>query len=379
MKKTQSPAENQQAPTTKEIIDRVMTREETIEIPQKPKSGNKLAKRIGVVLFVILNAVVLFFIARDALSKEPPPMEPFSFVNILFLLGGILCLVVVLGCETLKYMLMMRYLGEKVSVRHAFSVAALGKYYDCITPSGAGGQPFQIWYLHSEGYSIGASSAMPLTGFFTMQFGFVGLCLIMFTFFNGALKDPTMKITAYVGVFAYMVVPVMIIISGYAPKIAMRIVAFFVRIGAFLHIVKNPNYTIMKAVKSLSSYSRNLRRISSNKRLLIKLLLLSLLFQTAMCSMPFFAIHTFGGNVDYFTALAQCTFIMAAITLIPTPGNSGAAEGAFYLIFSTFWPTLIWRFLCYYSFIIIGVGIYGYNALVKLKERKKAKNHDESI
>ena len=169
----------------------------------------------------------------------------------------------------------------------------------------------------------------------------------------------------------------MIIISGFAPKIAMRIVAFFVRIGAFLHIVKNPNHAIMKSVKTLNSYSRDIKKITANKRLLIKLLLLSLLFQTAMCSMPFFAIHTFGGTIDYFTALALCTFIQAAISLIPTPGNSGAAEGAFYIIFSTFWPTMLWRFLCYYSFIIIGVLIYAYTAFVKFKERKKAKQIED--
>lgn len=369
-----------EAHSAKEIIDSVMSDDEILPIePQKPKTGSKLAKRIGILLFVIMNAVVIFFIARDALANKPPPMEPFSFTNILFLLGGILCLAVVLGCETFKYVLMMRHLGEKVSVRHAFSTAALGKYYDCITPSGAGGQPFQIWYLRSNGYSIGAASAMPLSGFFTMQFGFAGLCLIMFTLFNGAMKDPALKITAYVGAVAYLVVPVMIIISGFAPKIAMRIVAFFVRIGAFLRIVKNPNHAIMKSVKSLSSYSKNIKRITSNKRLLIKLLLLSLVFQAAMCSMPFFAIHTFGGKIPYFEALALCTFIQAAISLIPTPGNSGAAEGAFYIIFSTFWPTLMWRFLCYYSFIIIGVLIYGYNALIKLLERKKGKQiNDQS-
>ena len=365
-------------PTTEEIIEEAMSEDtDVIEEPQKPKGTSKLVKRIGVAVFVVINAVVIYFIAKDALSKDPPPMQPFTFTNILFLLGGILCLVTVLGCETLKYILMMRHLGEKVSVRHAFSTAALGKYYDCITPSGAGGQPFQIWYLHSNGYSAGAASAMPLSGFVTMQFGFSGLCLIMFVFFNGALQDAALKITAYVGAVAYMVVPVMILISGFAPKIAMRIVAFFVRIGAFLHIVKEPNRTIMKSVKTLGSYSRNLKKITSNKKLLVKLLLLSLLFQTAMCSMPFFAIHTFGGTIGYFKALALCTFIQAAISLIPTPGNSGAAEGVGYLVFSTFWPTMIWRVLCYYSFIIIGVLIYGYNALVKLIERKKAKQSDD--
>lgn len=357
--------------TTIEIIDETADDDELIE-PKKPKGTSKLVKRIGITLFVIMNAVVIYFIAKDALSNERPPMEPFSFANILFLLGGILCLAVVLGCETVKYMLMMRHLGEKISVRHAFSTAALGKYYDCITPSGAGGQPFQIWYLHSQGYSAGASSAMPLSGFVTMQFGFAGLCLLMFTFFNSAMTDPALKITAYIGAVAYLIVPMMILISGFAPKVTIHIVAFFVRIGAFLHIVKQPNHTIMRLVKTLKSYSNNLKKITSNKRLLIRLLLLSLLFQTAMCSMPFFAIHTFGGDIGYFEALALCTFIQAAVSLIPTPGNSGAAEGAFYIIFSTFWPTMLWRGLCYYSFIIIGVLIYGYNALVKLIERKKA-------
>ncbi|MBQ3330691.1 MAG: flippase-like domain-containing protein [Ruminococcus sp.] len=360
--------------------------EEVPAVPEKPKSSNKLLKRIGIVLFVILNAAVIYFTASSEFSKKAPAPIHFSFTNILFLLGGILCLVVVLGCETVKYMLMMRHLGEKVSFRHAFSTAALGKYYDCITPSGAGGQPFQIYYLHSNGYSDGAASAMPLSGFFTMQFGFVILCIFAFIFGNWAI-DATgqtgIKITAYFGAVAYTIVPVMIIISGVAPKIAMRIVAFFVRIGARLHIVKKPNHTIMKAVRYLNNYSMNIKLITKDRGLLIKLLILSTVFQTAMCSMPFFAVRTFDGNMNYFQSLFLCIFIQAAISLIMTPGNSGAAEGSFYLVFSslstagTFWAMLIWRFLCYYSFIVIGLLIYGYNAIVKLREKRKAKQLNE--
>lgn len=354
--------------------------EEASSAPEKPKGGNKVLKRIGLVLFILLNAAIIWFTARSEFSKEAPPPIKFTFSSVLFLLGGVLCLLIVLGCETAKYMIMMRHLGEKVSFRHAFSTAALGKYYDCITPSGAGGQPFQIYYLHSNGYSDGASSAMPLSGFFTMQFGFVILCLIAFIFGNGAINatgQTGIKVTAYFGAFAYTVVPVMIILSGVAPKIAMKIVAFFVRIGAFLRIVKKPNHTIMKAVRSLNNYSSNIKQITKSKGLLTKLLLLSTLFQLAMCSMPFFAVRTFGGDLGYFDALFMCIFIQSAISLIPTPGNSGAAEGSFYIVFNslgtagTFWAMLIWRFLCYYSFIAIGVLIYGYNAVVKLLEKRR--------
>lgn len=377
-KKAEKKAENEK------LYQEVMSEfeEEIPDAPEKPKGKNKLVKRIGIILFVLLNAAVIYFTASSEFSKKAPPPIKFSFTNILFLLGGILCLIVVLGSETLKYMIMMRHLGEKVSFRHAFSTAALGKYYDCITPSGAGGQPFQIYYLHSQGYSGGAASAMPLSGFFTMQFGFVILCLFAFIFGNSAMNatgQTGIKITAYFGAIAYTVVPVMIIISGVAPKIAMRIVAFFVRIGAALHIVKKPNHTIMKSVRSLNNYSVNIKRITKDKGLLTKLLILSTIFQLAMCSMPFFAVRTFDGDLNYFDALFMCIFIQAAISLIPTPGNAGAAEGSFYIVFSslgtagTFWAMLIWRFLCYYSFIVIGVLIYGFNAVVRLRENHRAK------
>lgn len=361
---------------------------EADEAPEEPKKKNKWVKRIGVLLFIALNAFVIWLTASSEFSKKAPAPVKITFSSLLFLLGGILCLVVVLGAETVKYMTMMRHLGEKVSLRHAFSTAALGKYYDCITPSGAGGQPFQIFYLHQNGYSNGASSAMPLSGFFTMQFGFVILCIIAFIFGNGAFNATGLtgiKITAYVGAIAYTVVPVMIIISGVAPKIAMRIVAFFVRIGAFLHIVKKPNHTIMKAVRSLNNYSINIKRITKDRGLLTKLLLLSTLFQLAMCSMPFFAVRMFGGSIGYFDALFMCIFIQSAVSLIPTPGNAGAAEGSFYMVFSslgtagTFWAMLVWRLLCYYSFVLIGVLIYGYNAVRKFLEKRRAQKTGQPV
>jgi len=355
-----------------------MNREDNL--PEKPKPKKKWVKRLGIILFVLINAAVIYFTAFKEFTKESPaPMQPFTFTNILFLAGGVLCLAVVLGCETVKYLLMMRHLGEKVSVRHAFSTAALGKYYDCITPSGAGGQPFQIYYLHSKGYTGGAASAMPLSGFCTMQFGFTTLAFLMFIFFNDAITEPALKITAYIGALTYLIAPVMIVISGVAPKLSMRIITFFVKLGVTLHIVKNPNRVRMSGFKMIHNYSVNLKKITKSKKLFIQLMLLSLLFQTAISSIPFFVIHTMGGEIGFFKALAMTVFIQAVVCLVPTPGNSGAAEASFYLVFSalgtagTFWAMLIWRLLCYYSFIIIGVLIYGYNALTNVIQKAKLK------
>ena len=368
-----------------EAVRERLTKSEEMLAPEKPKTKNKLLKRIGVILFVLMNVGVIYYTAHLEFSRKdpPPPIAPFSFINIMFLLGGLLMLAIVLGCETRKYVLMMRHLGEKVSVKTAFETAALGKYYDCITPSGAGGQPFQIYHLHSNGYSSGAASAMPLAGFCTMQFGFAFLALLVFIFGGGELDLPGLRITAYIGAATYLIVPVMIVLSGIAPKAVMRIVAFFVKVGAFLRIVRNPNHTTMNALKVLRNYSVNLKKITNNRKLFIRMMALSILFQTAISSIPYFVIHTFGGDISFFKALALTVFIQSVVCLIPTPGNSGAAEGSFYLVFSqletagTFWAMLVWRLICYYSFIIIGVLIYGYNAFIKLRKRKKEKQLEE--
>lgn len=350
------------------------------QAPEKPKTKNKVLKRVSILAFIVINVLVIYFTARDEFTKkDPPPMEPFSFTNILFLSMGVLIVAIMIGCETVKFMMMMKHLGEKVSFRVAFETAALGRYYDCVTPSGSGGQPFQIWYFHSHGYSTGAASAMPLSCFCTTQFGFVFLAILVFIFGGSTIDLPGLRITAYIGAFTYLIVPVMIVISGVAPKIAMRIVTFVVKIGAAMHIVKNPNHTTMSALRTLDSYSKNLKKITGNKRLFIQLMLLSILYQAAVSSLPFCAIHTFGGKIDFFEALALTVFIQSVVCLVPTPGNAGAAETSFYMIFSslgtagTFWAMLVWRVLCYYSFIFIGVVIYGYTALIKLKNRKKEK------
>ena len=58
-------------------------------------------------------------------------------------------------------------------------------------------------------------------------------------------------------------------------------------------------------------------------------------------------------------------YICSAVTLIPTPGNSGVSEGTFYYVFSSpgsdgvFWAMLLWRLLCYYSFLLLGLLIFG--------------------
>ena len=67
---------------------------ETPDQVDEPKKKNKWVKRGGIVLFVLLNAAVIYFTAANEFSKKAPAPIKFDFTNVLYLFGGILCLVI---------------------------------------------------------------------------------------------------------------------------------------------------------------------------------------------------------------------------------------------------------------------------------------------
>ena len=344
-------------------------------VNESGQEKKKKKNRIWTVIFVLINIAVVAATAINEFAGKPPGAIQLRFTKqaVFFLGCTALCLVVVCLAETLKYYLMMRSLKEKPSMRIAFETAMLGKYYDCITPSGAGGQPFQIQWLHKHGYTSGAASAMPIAGYITMQAGFIILALTVFITYRSVDLE-AIRYTAYSGLFLFSLIPILLASFSFMPNTVKKMVSAAVRLGARIRLVKNPEETTEHLLQLLDKYHSEIAVIAKDRLTLLCLLVLSLVYRIALCSMPYFVLKMFGVSVDFFHIFASTIYIYASIALVPTPGNAGAAEGAFYLVFSAmksegvFWAMLIWRLFSHYSFIIIGGVIYGVNAL----RRKRA-------
>ena len=363
----------EQLKTDREYIDG-----KTDLIPAKDSRGKKIRKTILTVGFVALNIAVILVTGIIEFTKDPQAAAniPFRDVNLLYLLIAGACLLAVLALETFKYYLMSLKTLGRANLRHSFEVAALGKYYDSITPSGAGGQPFQMYYLRKAGYSRGTAGSLPVLGFLTMQIGFVVVAAGIFIadlcggFGTNTLGgySTTLRIPAYIGLVCYMLVPTAIILFTIAPKQITRLLRWFLRLGAKLRIVKDPAQKEETMLDSLNAYRESLRSMVKIRWLVPQTLLIGILYQVALCAIPFFVLRAFGGAGSFIDVFTLTVYIYAGITIIPTPGNAGAAEASFYAIFSVltknflFWAMLVWRFLTYYSFLLIGVGIYGFRA-----------------
>lgn len=350
------------------------------------RKENKKSKKSSIftaALFAFSLAVVVVIAIMEFGGDQDRKIEKDSF-NVLFLLAGIGCFLVALLCETLKY----AYLLHKRNYPHKFGlsykVAVIGKYYDNLTPAGAGGQGFQMYYLSANGCDPGTSGGLPIIGFLGLQFAFVLVGLVTLILGREYLEDiVTIRVTAIAGLVFYAFIPCCIIFFAIAPRVLESIVGWGTRMLGKIRILKDPKATEEKAIASLQSYTDVLRAFARKKRQMLVVFGLSVVYQLAFMCLPFFVLKFFGASMGFLACFCQVVYIYAAITLIFTPGNSGAAEASFYMVFGTlnggevFWGMLVWRALCYYSWIVLGAIVQIHDRLSQKRKARKMEQEEE--
>lgn len=358
---------------------------ESIDVAVKRTSKRK---KILILLFVILNIITIGVTALiEFTGSDSGAADNLNFTGLKlhFLIVAFLVFCAVLLAETIKYAVMLKATTNKFHPGMAFQVAALGKYYDNVTPLGSGGQPFQVHYLNKRNVSFGVASSLPIAGFLMNQFAFMVLMIIgiIINTSRSFVTSPVLLASAYIGMVFYVIVPVMVVLFTVMPKVSGSILRFFIRIGHKLRLVKHPDETTVKVLHNMEAYRQSLAALSKTKGLLIMVFIFSMAYQICMCSIPYFVLKAFGAGNAFIDIFFMCVYTYAAVTYIPTPGNAGAAEGTFYALFKTlksgniFWAMLIWRFLSYYMFLVTGVGIYVYN-FVKNKRTFRNKKDEQN-
>ena len=339
------------------------------------QSSEKKKRRLWYLLFVLFCiGIVAVTAIREFSSVKSAERISISSLNFNYLFGALGAYIVLFLSETIKYTCLIYGNTGKFMPLTAFCTAAQGRYYDNITPFGAGGQPFEILYLRKRGLPKGDASAIPLAGFLGPQFAFVFLALACFIFGPGVNDKLAMRLVAYLGLAFYLAMPAITLMYVFFPNGIGRAVHGCIGFLGRIRISKDPEKLWQKTEESLNEYRVSMRIILGRPWLLAVVSVCSILYQTAIMSIPFFVLHAFGGTAGWLETFTMTLYVYATVTIVPTPGNSGAAEGAFYALFkelqptSLFWGMLTWRFIVYYMLLLPGLVCVGINAF---KEKRK--------
>ena len=328
------------------------------------KPSAKVRKRLLTAAFVLLNIGVIIWTARSEFSGGNARLKDLE-VRWELLLPALLCFALAIAAGTAKLVLIMNRTTGRSSWAVALRTLLVGRYYDNITPGAVGGQPFQIYYLAKNGYSKAESAAIPLAAFMSMQLAFIILAVGMFIGCGDLILSDTIHVTAWIGLLFYAFFPIVILLSVIFPKAIAHATVWVFTILHKLRLVKDKDAAVANARGHISEYSECIRGLLRRPRLCVQILVLSLMYQAMMHLIPFFVLLAFGGELDWLSCVVTALAINSSIAFIPTPGNAGAAEGSFYLVFSqltsgsVFWAMLFWRFFNYYAWIILGWIAYG--------------------
>ena len=365
--------------------------EENKKIEDIHTKKKKRIRIITIILVILINlGIVAFIVTKELIDNKGNSSKlEVSTLNPWYFVIGVLLFGVALFAEYRKYRKMILSSCGRLDNRGAFQVATYGKYADNITPLGAGGQPFQIHFLHKRGYPGGASTSVTLNGFLSQQIAFIIIAVIVLIVapYTAIIPDEVLalRIMAYVGLVFYSFFPLLIIAFALFPKPVSKVITGVLKLGHKVHIVKDYQAAYDRAFKGMNDYVLLIKQAIKEPTFLIPTMFWSFVYQFAILSIPFFAIMAFGGEVDWWTTFAITVNIYLAITIIPTPGNAGVAETSFFLVFSAlsagalFWAMIYWRALVYYSWIIIGLVVVLKTAVKNSYMHKKEVPYDRKL
>ena len=344
--------------------------------PENPRKKSRIWSNIFFVVSIALSLYLIYGLSKKAGSgSEKSFVEVWSNVNYTYLVISVATILAMMILDSLKYYVIMRATKVGAGYSTALKVGLLGKYYDYITPFSSGGQPMQIYYLHKKGIGGGESSAIIFIKFAFNMSMWLTICFCLMVFNRDALfqyvTDSTQlklfQIGGWIGFAVNCALPALIVSCVLLPKMTWAITRWVLNVGNKLKIVKNKDALYTRAKNAVDAFVRAF--VSMLKKPFHSLILALLCIAEPLLGMilPYFVVVALGGNAvipssELMLAIMTLNvYVQMSVTVVPTPGNSGAMESAFMMTLVSvsegvlFWTVFSWRFLSYYSYIIIGL------------------------
>ena len=313
-------------------------------------------------------------------------------MNWWYLLIAVGLFIIMYAADTLKYTLLGRSYGHKLGIAKDMKVALIGKYYEAITPFATGGQPMQIYYFYKNGMSGSKSTSITMVKYAVQMLAVTVVAAIVMGLGVGKLgmieneiTRNTILICGWVGFGINAFIPVFVTFIVFCPRAVSWVINLFVRLLYKIKIIKNADKLetkIRQWVDDFAVFSQFVYKKPLTFLLLFVLCLFEPIIQfiipyfvlVAMCGTEVMGME---GGALLFSVMVLSMYATYAAAFIPTPGNSGAVESVFMLAFTVvaesvlFWYVIVWRFLLYYIYVFLGVGMNVYDLVGNFRRERK--------
>lgn len=348
---------------------------------KKKSFPTKLVFNIFVICLCV-GIVCFFFFSEDGLRDL---LQSGQGIIWQWIVVAVISQLVYMFTETTVIYLFIRERYKNFSYLNALKVSFTGLFWSAVTPSSTGGQPMQIYLLHSMNVEIGYATSRLMQKFLVYQvvLTLISVISVILNFGYILTNDNIvfMIILLVFGFVSQLAVTLVIVMFSFSPNISRKFIMFFAKVLGKIRIVKNLDSKISDIDKQLDTFHSSNKNIYKKPKLLIPAVILTFVQFIAMFLVPYFIYLSFGmtdiGPVQIATSQA---FVNLMSGMIPIPGASGAAELGYTAFFGAIFvggtlksSALIWRVINYYG-VIFATAPFAYLTKDKTDQAKKESN-----
>ncbi len=313
--------------------------------------------------FIVLTFLLVLYLVSQA-GDVNSIITAFASIKPIWLVAAVLCFFTHVILEGLILKIFFYFQDVKISWASCNLVGLIGMFYSSVTPAATGGQPMQVFALKKRKVPSGVGYSALAVKFFCWQCALLLIGAILWIFYGSYVYSLLGKgiWLVVLGFFFNSLMVILVIMLAINRNFVRAIIIFFVNLLHRLKVVKDKAKTSSKMDAALNDFHSSVDLLTKQKGQFLVLFIFSLVQVTALMSVIYFIYKGFSlQNHTYLEVLTIQFLLYITASFTPLPGASGAQEGGFYLFFRSFFPDsiifaalLIWRFITYYLFIIIG-------------------------
>lgn len=317
-------------------------------------------------IFLLFLIVFTTYIVSTTLDVKLIPYI-IEVVDKRYIIAGMILITIYILLESYISYLIVKSI-EKTKIKGiGFKLATMGLYYNLVTPFAYGSQPMQIYTLTR--YNVKLSKSVAIVTNKTIVFQLVVtiysgiLILLNVDMLKTEISSILVLITFGMTInIVSLFLGILIVFSPNKMKKISGIIIKFLSKFKLLRKIKNKKNEIENMIDTY--HEAIFMFINDKKRLLLSIAItfiqLTIYFSVSYCIYKMFNLT----SLSYIKILTLQIFLYMSISPAPTPGNVGANEIAFLIIFADVFPKEIIGYAVFlfsgliYYFVIIICGIF---------------------
>ena len=324
---------------------------------------NKIKNKLNILLVIIVTIIVLYVSLKDNFKEV---VEGITKLNIFWM---IIALIFALGyyfMRTLSLHNFVKKFKEDITFTKIFKIVFITQFFDGITPSSTGGQPYQIYAFNKEKISLANATNIVIQNFIVYQIALILLGLIAVLankYLNLFESLGTIKKLILLGFIINVIVIIGLFSLAFMKKLNKLIVKLIVKILSKLKIIKNKEQIIKNLNQTVENFHDGAIILLKNKTEFIITIFYNFAALLLFYAIPIVILYGLGDykSMNIIESIIASAHVMLIGSFIPIPGASGGLEYAFQKFYGVFviganltLLMLMWRTLTYYLGVIIG-------------------------